>query len=215
MYKTVFLDRDGTINEEVRYLHKAEDFKLLPGVAKAIRLWNENGFRVVVVTNQAGVARGYYREEDVIRLHRHMEQLLAGMGARIDGCYYCPHHPEHGIGSYKVKCRCRKPGTGMFEHADAVFPVAKAHSYMVGDKWLDTQAGANFGLKTVLVGTGYGRELYEERKRKEDKENKEAQEDQAAEVMDYFAETLYDAAIWILRQENLRLPAGGGNEFQA
>lgn len=212
MYKTVFLDRDGTINEEVRYLHKAEDFKLLPRVAEAIRLWNEKGFRVVVVTNQAGVARGYYQEEDVIRLHQYMEQLLAGMGAHIDGCYYCPHHPEHGIGPYKVNCRCRKPGTGMFERADAAFPVDKAHSYMIGDKWLDTQAGANFGLKTVLVGTGYGRELYEERKRKEDKEskedkeNKEDQEEQATEVMDYFAETLYDAALWILRQENLMLP---------
>ena len=90
---TVFLDRDGTINEEVNYLHRPEDLRLLPGAAQAIRLWNENGFRVVVVTNQAGVARGYYTEADVENLHRYMNQVLARDGAHIDAFYYCPHHP--------------------------------------------------------------------------------------------------------------------------
>lgn len=219
MYKTIFLDRDGTINEEVHYLHREEDFKLLPGAAEAVRLWNENGFRVVVVTNQAGVARGYYKEEDVIRLHQYMERLLAGFGAHIDGCYYCPHHPEQGIGAYKVQCRCRKPKTGMFEEAGRAFPVDKPHSYMVGDKWSDLKAGANFGISPILVGTGYGKQLYEDFCKEQDRKAKEAfQAGQGQEAgrafigkgtalgdkdhpLDYFAENLYDAALWTLKQE--------------
>lgn len=194
MYRTVFLDRDGTINEEVHYLHCPEDFRLLPGAAQAIRLWNENGFRVVVVTNQAGVARGYYQEQDVETLHRYMNQLLGEAGAHVDACYYCPHHPLYGIGAYKIRCRCRKPDIGMFEQADREAPVDKAHSYMVGDKWLDTQAGARFGLHTALVGTGYGRQLYEEACRTAgDPEH----------PMDFFGDTLYDVALWILQREGI------------
>lgn len=157
--KTVFLDRDGTINVEVNYLHRPEDLVLLPGVPEAVRLLNEAGFRVAVVTNQAGVARGYYGEEDVIRLHKYLNRLLETQGAHIDDFYYCPHHPEHGIGKYKRDCRCRKPGTGMFEAADRDCPVERERSFMVGDKLIDTQAGHNFGLKSILVGTGYGSEI--------------------------------------------------------
>ncbi len=208
MYRTIFLDRDGTINEEVHYLHRPEDFKLLPMAAEAIRLWNCHGFRVVVVTNQAGVARGYYQERDVEALHKYMNQLLGEYNAHVDACYYCPHHPEKGIGPYKIRCHCRKPETGMFEKANQDALVDKAHSYMVGDKWLDTQAGARFGLRTVLVGTGYGSQLYEEYCRNgktgldsshvgclgEPKRNLEY-------PMDFFANTLYDAALWTLAQE--------------
>lgn len=157
--KTVFLDRDGTINVEVNYLHRPEDLVLLPGVPEAVRLLNEAGFRVAVVTNQAGVARGYYGEEDVMRLHEYLNRLLETQGAHIDDFYYCPHHPEHGIGKYKTDCRCRKPGTGMFEAADRDCPVERARSFMVGDKLIDTLAGHNFGLRSILVGTGYGKEI--------------------------------------------------------
>lgn len=202
MYKTVFLDRDGTINEEVNYLYRPQDLRLLPMAAEAIRLWNDHGFRVVVVTNQAGVARGYYRETDVERLHQYMNQLLGEKGAHVDAFYYCPHHPEHGIGPYKIRCHCRKPDVGMLEAADRDHPVDKARSYMVGDKWLDTQAGARFGVHTALVGTGYGRELYEEFQRT-CRDRRKGPEDGGDDrhPMDFFGDTLYDVAMWTLKRE--------------
>ena len=144
--KVVFLDRDGTLNEEVNYLHKPEDMKLLPGVPQALKKLKDAGYKLIVVTNQAGVARGYYTEEDVKILHQYMNQLLEKEGAEIDAFYYCPHHPVHGIGAYKKVCNCRKPGTGMFEMAEKDFPVDRAASYMIGDKRIDAQAGKNFGV---------------------------------------------------------------------
>ena len=116
--KVVFLDRDGTMNVEVNYLHRKEDLKLIDGTAEAVRLLNEAGYKVIVITNQAGVARGYYTEADVKILHDYMNEVLERDGAHVDAFYYCPHHPEHGIGLYKKKCHCRKPETGMFEMAD-------------------------------------------------------------------------------------------------
>ena len=158
--KVVFLDRDGTLNEEVNYLHKTGDMKLLPGVPQALKKLKDAGYKLIVVTNQAGVARGYYTEEDVKILHQYMNQLLEKDGAQIDAFYYCPHHPVHGIGAYKKVCNCRKPGTGMFEMAEKDFPVDKTASYMIGDKLLDTEAGHRFGVTSILVGTGYGAELH-------------------------------------------------------
>lgn len=157
----VFLDRDGTLNEEVHYLHRTGDLKLLPGAAEAVARFNKAGYRVIVVTNQAGVARGYYTEEDVKRLHSYLNGELVKSGAHIDGFYYCPHHPEHGIGEYKKDCACRKPGTGMLEQAAADLPagIDKARSVMIGDKLIDTEAGHRFGIKSILVGTGYGAEI--------------------------------------------------------
>ena len=139
--KVVFLDRDGTLNEEVNYLHKPEDMKLLPGVPQALKKLKDAGYKLIVVTNQAGVARGYYTEEDVKILHQYMNQLLEKEGAEIDAFYYCPHHPVHGIGAYKKD---------------------RAPSYMIGDKLLDTEAGQKFGVTSILVGTGYGAELHKE-----------------------------------------------------
>lgn len=157
MEKVIFLDRDGTLNVEVNYLYRPEDLQLLPGVPEALRRLKEAGYKLVVVTNQAGVARGYYREADVDTLHRYMNEILAADGAEIDAFFYCPHHPEHGIGAYKKNCLCRKPGTGMFEQAEALFDVDRKSSWMIGDKLIDTEAGRNYGVRTVLVGTGYGR----------------------------------------------------------
>ena len=156
--KVVFLDRDGTMNVEVNYLHRKEDLKLIDGTAEAVRLLNEAGYKVIVITNQAGVARGYYTEADVKILHDYMNEVLERDGAHVDAFYYCPHHPEHGIGLYKKKCHCRKPETGMFEMAerDLTDGIDKMHSYMIGDKRIDAQAGKNFGVTGVLVGTGYG-----------------------------------------------------------
>ncbi len=156
MDKVIFLDRDGTLNEEINYLYRPEDLRIFPGVPEALRDLKEHGFRLVVVTNQAGVARGYYSEEDVNRLHEYMNGLLRNEGAAIDAWFYCPHHAEHGIGRYKVACDCRKPGTGMFRMAEKLFDVDKGSSWMVGDNECDLLAGRNYGVRTALVGTGYG-----------------------------------------------------------
>lgn len=194
--KTVFLDRDGTMNEEVNYLHRPEDLKLIPGVPQAVRQLNEAGFRVVVVTNQAGVARGYYGEEDVKILHQYLNELLGTEGAHVDAFYYCPHHPEHGIGQYKQECSCRKPGIGMFEAADRDCPVDRAQSFMVGDKLIDTEAGHRFGVRSILVGTGYGAEI---RRQEAERENPEE-----TPGYDWYAEDLKAAADLICRLDRER-----------
>ena len=168
MEKVIFLDRDGTLNVEVNYLHRKEDLVLLPGVPEALKAFKDQGYKLVVITNQAGVARGYYTEEDVKELHRYMNELLTGQGAGIDAFYYCPHHPEHGIGKYKIPCHCRKPEAGMFEMAEQDFEVDKASSWMIGDKLIDIEAGRNYGVRTVLVGTGYGAGVHDEQKKKGD-----------------------------------------------
>lgn len=199
---TIFLDRDGTLNEEVHYLHRPEDLRFLPTVAKALSLWNRAGFRVVVVTNQAGVARGYYGEEEVCRLHTWMNQCLAREGAHIDQFYYCPHHPEHGVGEYRRQCHCRKPDIGMFEQAEADEAVDREHSYMIGDKWIDIEAGFRFGVHTALVGTGYGREMFAAYQ-KEDKEQQRREPAKAG--LGYFGDTLLDVARWILARENMKI----------
>ena len=165
MEKVIFLDRDGTLNKEVNYLHRKEDLVLLPGVPEALKAFKEQGYKLVVITNQAGVARGYYTEDDVKELHRYMNELLEKAGAGIDAFYYCPHHPEHGIGKYKIQCHCRKPETGMFEMAEQDFTVDKSKSWMIGDKLIDIEAGRNYGVRTVLVGTGYGAGVHEEQKK--------------------------------------------------
>ncbi len=166
MEKVIFLDRDGTLNEEVNYLYRREELILFDGVPEALKLFKEHGYRLVVVTNQAGVARGYYGEEDVVKLHRYMNDLLRPRGAEIDAFYYCPHHPEHGIGGYGISCHCRKPETGLFEMAERRFAVDKARSWMIGDKMSDILAGKNYGVHTALVGTGYGAEVNREQEKK-------------------------------------------------
>ncbi len=166
MEKVIFLDRDGTLNEEVNYLYRREELILFDGVPEALKLFKEHGYRLVVVTNQAGVARGYYGEEDVVKLHRYMNDLLRPRGAEIDAFYYCPHHPEHGIGGYAISCHCRKPETGLFEMAERRFAVDKARSWMIGDKMSDILAGKNYGVHTALVGTGYGAEVNREQEKK-------------------------------------------------
>lgn len=189
MNKVVFLDRDGTLNEEVNYLHRTEDLRILPGVAEAVCALRNAGFNIVVVTNQAGVGRGYYTEQDVEHLHAFMNEQLAAQGAQVDHFFYCPHHPVHGIGAYKQVCHCRKPETGMFEMAQKYYEIDKEHSWMIGDKLIDVQAGRNFGVHTALVGTGYGK-----------KEREQAQETGAVPYEIYGA-SLLDAVQDILKIE--------------
>lgn len=243
--KIVFLDRDGTINEEVNYLHKPEDFRFVPGVPAALRRLHEAGYLLVVITNQAGIARGYYSEADCEALNRYMAEMLAAQGAGLTAAYYCPHHPVHGIGRYRRACSCRKPKDGLFLQclADMLFagePIEFAPNdiapgaaeasltwrperrvlqdqvdfhesplmlsdvemaalrqwkaenakdalwYMIGDKRIDTQAGHQFGIRSILVGSGYGRE---------------EKEKAVPEDYDVYFDTLGEAAEWILKQE--------------
>jgi D-glycero-D-manno-heptose 1,7-bisphosphate phosphatase len=157
MKRAVFIDRDGTINEEREYLYRTDDFAFIPGAPQAIRLLNEAGFLVIVVTNQSGVARGFYTEEDVHLLHSHITSHLERFGARVDAWFYCPHHPA-GRGSYALPCRCRKPLPGMFLEAAGRFDIDLESSIMIGDKLVDVEAGKAAGCRSILVRTGYGSE---------------------------------------------------------
>ncbi len=153
----VLLDRDGTINEQMGYVNHLSRFHLLPGAARAIRGLNEAGLAVVVVTNQSGLARGYFPESLLEAVHAEMYRLLAQEGARLDGLYVCPHHPEAREERFRLDCDCRKPRTGLLERAAAELGLDLGRSYMVGDRWSDLRCGAAVDATTVLVLTGYGR----------------------------------------------------------
>jgi D-glycero-D-manno-heptose 1,7-bisphosphate phosphatase len=152
----VFLDRDGTINEEREYLWRTEDLAFIPGAPQALGLLQEAGFVLVVVTNQSGLGRGYYDEDDLHRLHRFMAAALARDGVQIAGWYFCPHHPEGGQGDYLQDCSCRKPRPGMLLEAARDLGLDLGASWMVGDKVADVTAGWAAGCRSVLVRTGYG-----------------------------------------------------------
>lgn len=154
--RAVFLDRDGTINEEREYLHRVEDFAFIPGAPEAIRALRRAGFLVIVVTNQSGIGRGYYDEAALARLHAHMDAELALVGAAVDAYYFCPHHPRHGIGDYRRECDCRKPLPGMLLVAAREWHVDLDASYLVGDKLVDVEAALAAGCRPILVKTGYG-----------------------------------------------------------
>ena len=172
--KAVFLDRDGTIAKDVHYCSRPEDFELLPTVPQAIRLLNAS-FKVIVITNQSGIARGYFTEETLAQIHKKMEDELAKHGACVDAIYYCPHHPDEG-------CECRKPKTALFHRAAQELNIDLAQSYVVGDSDIDVKAGKALGCKTVLVTTGpSGQKL-------NDKDD----------APQYIAESLLSAAEWIV-----------------
>ncbi len=149
--KAVFLDRDGVINIEKEYLHKKEDFEFLPGVLETCRRLKEAGYLLVVITNQSGIARGYYTDEDFATLTVWMKKEFVKGGAPLDGVYYCPHHPEHS-----GMCECRKPAPGMICQAVEELDVDVALSLLAGDKESDVEAGINAGiLKNFLLKTGH------------------------------------------------------------
>lgn len=154
--RAVFFDRDGTLNEEVGYLSDPEQLLLYPGAARALRMVKERGMLALVVTNQSGVARGYFDESAVHAVHRRMAELLERQGAGIDGFYYCPHHPDEGSGIYRRDCTCRKPKPGMLLKAAEELNLDLGSSYMVGDTMRDMEAARNAGVRGVLVKTGYG-----------------------------------------------------------
>ena len=144
-----FLDRDGVLNVDHGYVHRPDELEWVNDAPAAVRLLNEAGFTVIVVTNQSGVARGIYDEATVRRFHDHMQGVLAQQGARIDAFYYCPHHPDGPVAQYAMRCDCRKPGTGMLDEAAKEWPVDRARSFLIGDQDVDMQAAATFGITGI------------------------------------------------------------------
>jgi len=152
----VFLDRDGTLIEEVGYLDRTDRIALYPFATDAIRAFNRAGIRVVMVTNQSGVARGFFTEAVVDECHRHIARLLSSAGARIDAYYHCPHHPDGRVLEYAIRCECRKPGTALVDRAVRELGVDPGRSFAVGDRWVDIGLARAMGGRGVLVRTGYG-----------------------------------------------------------
>jgi D,D-heptose 1,7-bisphosphate phosphatase len=155
---SLFLDRDGTICEEVGYLRSPTQIRLLPGAAEAIRLANRQGIKTVMVTNQSGVARGFFTEEQMQDIHAELSRQLKKKDAFLDGIYFCPHHPSEGKDPYRRTCDCRKPASGMILRAAAEMDIDLERSYCVGDRFADLECGMRLGAKGVLVLTGYGKE---------------------------------------------------------
>ena len=176
--KAVFLDRDGTINEEVNYLSNKEQIRILPNVPSAINMFNENGFLVIIITNQSGIARGFFTREELDEINAHLIDELSKEGSRIDGIFVCPHHPDS-------RCDCRKPKAGLLKDAALEFDLDLSSSYIIGDKYSDLKTGVNAGSKTVLVRTGYGDEEFKEM------ENWDFEPD-------FVADDLLQAAMWII-----------------
>ncbi|HEY5715762.1 MAG TPA: D-glycero-beta-D-manno-heptose 1,7-bisphosphate 7-phosphatase [Psychromonas sp.] len=153
--RAVFLDRDGVLNVDNGYVSNSDDFQFIDGVIDACRALKEKGYLLVVITNQSGIARGYFSEEQFHNLTEWMDWSLADRGVDLDGIYYCPHHAENGLGEYKVDCDCRKPKPGMLINAIEDLNIDPSQSILVGDKVSDIQAGLAAGIKTnYLVRTG-------------------------------------------------------------
>jgi D-glycero-D-manno-heptose 1,7-bisphosphate phosphatase len=144
-----FLDRDGVLNVDHGYVHSIDRLDWIAGAPRAVRMLNEAGYHVFVVTNQAGVARGLYDENAVKALHAHMQDVLMAQGAHIDAFYYCPHHPDGSVKELAVACLCRKPGTGMLEQAAREWPVEKSGSFLIGDRDGDMAAAAAFKIRGI------------------------------------------------------------------
>lgn len=151
----IFLDRDGTVNVEKQYLHMAKDWEWIPGVVDALTQLKSAGYLLIVISNQAGIARGYYRESDLLELHTWINQRLSPVHAAIDAFYFCPHHPDFS----KETCDCRKPLPEMIFRAAREWNVDISRSWMIGDKLSDVQAGFAAGCRNILVQTGYGAEI--------------------------------------------------------
>jgi D-glycero-D-manno-heptose 1,7-bisphosphate phosphatase len=179
----VFLDRDGTLIEEVGYLDRLNRICFFPYSVDAVRLLNRAGFAVIVATNQAGIARGFFDEAFVEATHRAIAATLDAGGAHVDGFYFCPHHPDAGAAPYRLACDCRKPQPGMLRRAAADHQIDLTRSFAVGDRPHDLAAGTAVGARGVLVRTGYG--------------SRAREADLAGAVVQ---DTLIGAVSWILQQ---------------
>lgn len=161
----VFLDRDGVITHDPpHYAHRIDQLALIEGSGLAIKMLNDTRFKVIVITNQSGVAKGLYTENDIEIFNNGMIEQLKQVNAHIDAIYYCPHHPEAKMEKYRIDCDCRKPNPGMLIKAEEKFNIDFKSSFLVGDKWSDIEAGRSVGCKTILVETGHGLLEYENKK---------------------------------------------------
>jgi D,D-heptose 1,7-bisphosphate phosphatase len=156
MNKAVFLDRDGTIVEDSGYINSPHQLKFIPGAIEAIKKLNEAGYKVVVITNQSGVARGLITEDMLQTIDKTMHKWILSGGAHLDGLYYCPHHSEHGHYPYKQECECRKPHPGLIKKAQKDLDIDLSQSYMIGDHATDIEAGQRAGVKTIFILSGHG-----------------------------------------------------------
>lgn len=180
--KAVFIDRDGTINVDVRYLADPDEFEMYPDVSDGAKKLKYNGFKIIVITNQSGIARGYFTEEQLSAIHERMKQEFQKFNVVLDGIYYCPHHPDDN-------CHCRKPDTGLFEEAIKDHDIDIRKSYMLGDKILDIGAGKKIGVRTVLIPEPHLREELLSGK------------NEWEYYPDYIADDFMDAVEWILKSE--------------
>lgn len=177
-YKAVFVDRDDTMNRDVGYCSRTEDFELLPTVGMGIRLLNQTGFKVVVITNQSGIARGYFTEEMLEKIHQKMADELAEYGAHVDAIYYCPHHPDEN-------CDCRKPKPKLAYQAIEDLHIDPQQSYVIGDRLMDVELARTIGCKSIMIPSEFGRD-----------------ELRNCDVFpDYVASDFEAAARWITHQE--------------
>ncbi len=152
----VFIDRDGTVNEQMGYINHISRFVMLPCAAEAIKLLNHHQYLAIIVSNQSGVARGYYPIELVDEVHSHMKALLKKEGAFVDGIFFCPHYAKGNVPEYSLECNCRKPKIGLIEKACETFDIDMANSFVIGDRNSDIEMALRLDIKGILVSTGYG-----------------------------------------------------------
>lgn len=162
MSKAVFLDRDGTLIEYLPYLNSPNDVRIIKGVDQALRILRRNNYRLIVITNQAGVAHGLFREEAIHKVHRRMIQLLTERGCELDAIYYCPHHPYGRSSNYRRRCKCRKPEVGLLQKAACSYNLDLNNCYMIGDTLIDVLTGLHSGGTGCLVMTGIGERNFKE-----------------------------------------------------
>lgn len=185
----VFLDRDGTVSEEVGYVNHLSRYKLFPWTIAAIKKLNEAKIKAILVTNQAGVARGYFTEDLIWKVHEHLSAELAKEGAYLDGIYYCPHHPSAGVPPYRANCECRKPKPGLILQAAQEHEIDLSRSFMVGDKYTDVELAQKAKVKSIMVMTGYGIGEYEYQRK------------DWPQMPDKIAKDLLEAVEWVIGQE--------------
>lgn len=182
----VLIDRDGTLIEEAGHVRRLDGLRFFPWSLEAVRLLNRAGFAIVVVTNQAGVARGYFGEAFVRQAHAHLDARIAEAGGVVRGYYYCPHHPDATVPEYRQACECRKPAPGMLLRAAREHDLDLARSFAIGDRWHDVEAAARAGVTGLLVRTGHG--------------ETELAAPRPGVTAAHIFDNLIDATTWILRQ---------------
>ena len=154
--RAVFVDRDGTLIEEVGYLDRVDRVAFFPWTIAAVRALNRAGLAVVMVSNQSGLARGFFNESVVQDVHQRIAEMLDAGDAHIDAYYYCPHHPDGKVAGLGIVCECRKPARGLVDRAVREFGIDPERSFVIGDRWVDVGLARAIGAKGVLVRTGYG-----------------------------------------------------------